>query len=231
MKSHSHLRRPSRPAALHSVVLGLAGVALLGLALPWSAPAHASEPNGAGTAPLVASNEAIGTLPCYWVDDGVWPVLNQLGATAKTMFSHAAVTAYVDECHIDELVHAANGFGFVLLDHIGSEGLVRMRFYGEVRLTLNRTLLMSGGAQLATTIGSHFNGGEGVLWWASAKSSVFTLPAAGSALPLSMPSLLASGSLKGSGLTFWLKSKWNNVGRVVVIDKNSQVLVAQEMPI
>ena len=214
----------ARWALAVAFVLGLAAIA----------PAPAAADNEDSSAPLAASNELIGTLPCFWVDDGLSWALYLLGPTSHIAFGRMAATVYVDEDKIHDLVLQADGHGFVFLNHTGVGNTVRLRFFGDVRFGMNRGLLQSGAAQFGVTVGSHFKGGQGLSTHSSGSQAStlapFALPAPGSTIFAAMPTLISSQALTGTGAVLWTKSKWNTVGYVRIEELPSGIWITQDMP-
>jgi len=205
---------------------------LLGLGTFASRPAVADAEGD--SVPLAASNELIGTLPCFWVDDGFFWALYLLGPTSHTAHARMSTTLFVDEDKIDDLVLHADGHGFVFLNHTGAGNKVRLRFFGDVRLGLNRTMLHCGTAQFGVTVGSHFKGGQGLTTQMNgpqaSSQQPFALPDTGSTIFAAMPALLSNQALAGTGTIFWSKSKWNTVGYVQLQELPKGIWVTQDMP-
>lgn len=215
--------RPTRRRTPLALLLSCAAASAL--ALPWLAAPEARA-NGESTA-FFLPNEAIGTLPGYWVDDAPWWAWLYFAGSCNIVDSQVATTAYVPECLMDAFVVAADGKGFVLLDHPADDDVVRMRVYGDVRLRFDSDLLASGAANIVGSVGALFAEGEASVVIGDRPSDVFALPAADGELALPVAPL-AQGAFANFDVV--LQGPSGVHGLLRFFDAPGVVMIKQDMP-
>lgn len=218
-----NLRLPTRSRWRSPLALLLPLAATSALALPWLAlpEARASETS------FFLPNEAIGTLPGYWVDDAPWWAWLYFSGN-NIMDTQVATTAYVPECLMDAFIVGADGKGFVLLDHPSDPEVVRMRFYGDVRLRFDASMLASGTAEILGSIGALFANGQASVIVGGRPSDAFSLPECDGELDLPVAAL-ASGSMPAFDV--WVQSSNGGATGFLRLTKSTwTVRVWQDMP-
>lgn len=176
----------SFPVRFHGGLLLAAGLlfASSGPALAQGEGGGASGSGGGGG--LQLASEAIGTLPTWWVDDAT-PLLSMPVAAQTDYQLEMHLESWVPEALLEHFVDDAYGDGYVFLSLPANySGLVRVRFFGDVHLELNRAAVTAGGIALDIRTGVANDAGQGFLSVGGAVGDPFALAAVGGdlALPL-----------------------------------------------
>lgn len=206
--------------------IGRAAAQLLGALALVVAPAAAQggsssgagdgESGGGGGGGLQLASEAIGTLPTWWVDDALPLVtMPEVEETQFQLDTH--LETYVPAELLDDFVAEAAGTGYVFLSLPDfQDGFVRVRFFGDVQVALDRTVVQSAGLSLALQVGAGNAGGLGLLAVDGDLSPPFSLDLPGGAIdvplgtspafdvlfeatPISLYTIAATGEPAGSG--------------------------------
>jgi hypothetical protein len=212
MFSIRRVLRLSLPGLLAAIVASAAWIAT---------PRHAV---GMDPSPFFLNNEAIGTLPGYWVDNPPWWIDLYFGGPGGIVETQAPTTCYVPKPLMKAFVLNASGKGIVLLDHTGVGDEVRMRFFGDVQLRFDLELLAGGTAKIGTTMGSKFAGGEAALIVGNRASNSFALPAAGQWLAL------PAGKSGPGGYCVHLAALDGSTATIAWVEGPLAVRVIQDMP-
>lgn len=163
-----------------SARLRAASTAALGCCLlAASTSARAGDASGTGT-PFAA--EVIGTLPSFWVEDDL-SLVGMPTPEMTQMQRDLHMETFVPAGSISELVADADGDGYVLLSTPPEfDGVVRMRFYGDVQVRFDRDLVGDLQIPLKLAFGEGNQGGAGLIAVDSIGTSPFLLASAGDGL-------------------------------------------------
>jgi hypothetical protein len=200
-----------------------AGLALgLVLALVSAVPAAAVNGGGglgaaggdgaAAGSGLQLASEAIGSLPTWWVADD-WSQVAMPDAADTLCQQDAHLEAYVPEDQLDHFVVAATGTGFVFLSlPVDQPGWVRVRFFGDVLVDLDRAVVKNHALTFQIERGSANLGGLGLLTYQGAASLPFTL-APELTVPLGLSPAL-DNLFSQAPVSLWTASPQGDVGRI-----------------
>ncbi|MEO0652425.1 MAG: hypothetical protein AAFZ65_17255, partial [Planctomycetota bacterium] len=149
--------------------------------------AQLGEANGSG---VQMSTEVIGTLPTFWVEDEIG--LTHMPNPEHTPMLHDLHVETFVPCEdtqllteLKELVTHADGNGFVVLSAPEAfDGVVRARFYGDVSVRMDRTMVTDLGLPMRLEFGGGNAGGLGLIEVDSVAAAPFQLDALGSGLPV-----------------------------------------------
>jgi hypothetical protein len=186
---------------------------------------------------LQLASEAIGTLPTWWVDDAA-PLLSMPVATQTDYQLEMHLEGWVPEALLEQFVDDAYGDGYVFLSLPPNySGLVRVRFFGDIHLELNRAVVTAGGIALDIRTGVANVAGQGFVSVGGTIGDPFALAAVGGGLPLPLgsspsfdalfeaqPIQLYTVTADGSGCS----SGWD-VGRMSVGADNARYLFDLEV--
>ncbi len=162
-------------------------------------------PQGGNGAGLLAANEAIGTLPTWWVEDDAVLPLSFLAVMYDAYSSQVSFEAYVAEDQVQNLFVDAGGAGFALLNYtgawVGNQPQIRVRVFGHVTVALNLAAAGAPGVSTVSRIGSAFDNGW-VQWATGIKiSSLMPVWSVGGGVALDLQTPKGLGMLDAGALS------------------------------
>jgi hypothetical protein len=159
----------------------------------------AGDGEGSGTGGgLQLASEAIGTLPTWWVDDGA-PLVSMPQADQTPWQLDAHLEVVVPAHLLETFVADATGEGYVFLSLPPAlDDVVRVRFFGDVRVDLEREVVQSNGLPLSLRVGADNLGGLGALEVGGALGPLFELAPPGGAYDVPLGTSPAFDALFGS---------------------------------
>lgn len=147
---------------------GVRGLALgcLGVIGLMAVPATAEDGEASGSSGgggLQLASEVIGTLPTWWVDD-VHTVILMPSAEQTEYQRDLHLESYVPYEELEDFVAEATGEGYVFLSLPADyDGLVRVRFFGDVHVEIERDKVESLGLPIALELGVDNHDGIGAI--------------------------------------------------------------------
>jgi hypothetical protein len=125
---------------------------------------------------------------------------------------------------IDAMIDHVEGSGFWDLEELAS-GNVAVRFYGRVRVDLNRARLETDTVQTALAVGPVFVGGVTVIWLHG--KAIDRLPLPAGSIGLDLAGISSAGTLEGGDLVFRSYDKARTKHHVLAIESNANTVTVE----